>query len=50
MKIRKGDKIYVIAGKYKNLSEPREVTAVFPKKGKVLIKDVNIVTRHVKKQ
>lgn len=46
--IRKGDQVVVIAGDDKNLTSPKEVLAVLPLKGKVLVSGVNIVTKHVK--
>lgn len=47
MKIRKKDKVLVISGKYKGVKS--EVLTVFGKKDTVLVKDVNTVTKHVKK-
>ncbi|MCY6957371.1 50S ribosomal protein L24 [Clostridium brassicae] len=44
--VRRTDKVVVISGKDKGKTS--EVLAVYPKKGKVLIKDVNIVTKHMK--
>lgn len=45
-KIKKGDKIVVIAGKDKN--KTGEVLKVYPKDLKVLVQGVNIVKRHQK--
>lgn len=47
MKIRKNDKVQIIAGKYKGVKS--EVLRVFKKEETVLVKDVNTVTKHVKK-
>lgn len=44
--VRRTDKVVVISGKDKG--KVSEVLAVYPKTGKVLVKDVNIVTKHVK--
>ncbi|KOF57299.1 MULTISPECIES: 50S ribosomal protein L24 [Clostridium] len=44
--IRKQDSVVVISGKDKG--KIGEVLAVFPKKGTVLVKDVNIVVKHQK--
>ncbi len=46
--IKKGDQVVVIAGDDKNRSTPREVLAVIPEKSRVLVKGVNIVTKHEK--
>lgn len=46
MKIKKGDKIVVIAGKDKG--KTGTVTLAFPKKSQVLIDGVHVVTRHQK--
>lgn len=45
-RIKKNDLVRVITGKDKN--KEGSVIRVLPKKGKVLVKDVAIVTRHVK--
>jgi len=47
MKIKKGDKIIVIAGKDKG--QKGTVERVYPKQNKVLIPKINIYKRHVKK-
>ena len=44
--VRKKDTVMVISGKDKG--KIGEVLAVMPKSGKVLVKDVNIVTKHQK--
>ena len=46
LKIKKGDQVMVIAGDYKGTKG--EVMQVFPKKGRVLVEDVNIVKKHQK--
>jgi large subunit ribosomal protein L24 len=45
-KIRKGDKVVVLAGKDKG--KHGEVTKSLPKEGKVIVSGVNIITRHRK--
>lgn len=44
--VRRTDKVIVISGKDKG--KVSEVLAVYPKDGKILVRDVNIVTKHVK--
>jgi len=46
MKIRKKDKVKIIAGKDK--SREGTVEKVFPKKGKVLVSGINIYKKHAK--
>ncbi len=46
LKIKKGDKVKVIAGK--NSGEESVVLAVLPSINKVIVENVNMVTRHVK--
>lgn len=46
MKIKKGDKVQVIAGKDKGVVG--EVLAVFPETHKVAVEGVNILKKHVK--
>lgn len=48
LKIKKGDRVFVIAGAYKDLDRSREVLEVIPKKNKAIVEDVNIVKRHTK--
>ncbi len=45
-RIKKGDMVYVLTGKDKG--KKGAVIAILPKKGKVMVKDVAVVTRHVK--
>lgn len=44
--VRKKDTVMVISGKDKG--KTGEVLAVYPKTGKVVVKDVNVVTKHQK--
>ncbi|QAT41391.1 50S ribosomal protein L24 [Clostridium sp. JN-9] len=44
--VRKKDTVMIVSGKDKG--KISEVLAVFPKKGKILVKDVNVVTKHQK--
>lgn len=46
MKIKKGDQILVISGKYKN--KKGGVLRAFPKEGKIVVERVNLVKRHQK--
>lgn len=46
LKIKKGDKVEVIAGKDKG--KKGDVISVFPSTMKVLVKDINFVTKHIK--
>ena len=46
MHVRKKDTVMVISGKDKG--KIGEVLAVYPKTGKVIVKGVNIVTKHQK--
>ena len=48
MKIKKGDRVKVIAGS--NKGKEGEVLQVFPVKNRVIIEDVNIVKKHQKPQ
>ncbi len=45
-KIKKGDKVKVLAGEYKGTES--EVLRVFPEQGRVLVDDVNMVKKHQK--
>ena len=45
-KLRKGDKVVVLAGKDKG--KEGEITSVMPTKGKAIVDGVNIVIRHTK--
>lgn len=46
LNIKKGDTVYVISGKDKG--KTGKVLRVFPKKGKILVDGINIVTKHIK--
>lgn len=46
MKIRKGDRVLVIAGKDK--SKQGRVERVLPQENRIVIEGVNLITRHVK--
>jgi len=46
MKIRKGDMVKVIAGNSKG--KEGKVLAVYPKKNRVLVEGVNIISKHAK--
>jgi large subunit ribosomal protein L24 len=48
MHVKKGDTVQVIAGRDKG--KVGEIEAVLPKKSKVVVKGVNIRTKHVKPQ
>ena len=47
-RIKKNDTVIVLSGKDKD--KKGTVIEVLPKKGKVLVKDIALVTRHVKAQ
>jgi large subunit ribosomal protein L24 len=44
MKIRKGDQVYVIAGK--DVGKTGEVTRVIPERDRVIVDGVNVAKRH----
>lgn len=46
IRLNKGDKVIVLAGKYKG--QTGKVTAVHPKDNKVTVEGINIVKKHVK--
>lgn len=48
LKIKKGDKVVVIAGAYKNRSKVVEVLEVFPDKNRAIVEEVNIRKKHQK--
>lgn len=48
LKIKKGDRVFVVAGAYKDLDTAREVLEVFPAKQRVIVDQVNIVKKHLK--
>ena len=49
MKIRAWDKVEILSWKTKDKWVRAEVIKVFKDKNKVIVKDVNVVTKHVKK-
>jgi large subunit ribosomal protein L24 len=48
LKIKKGDRVVVISGAYKDRSKVREVLEVFPSENRAIVDQVNIVKRHTK--
>jgi len=46
MKIKKGDKVTIIAGKDRSKSGP--VLSIITEKNKVIVEGLNLITRHVK--
>lgn len=48
LRIKKGDKVVVIAGAYKDRSKVREVLEVFPEKNRAIVEDVRMVKKHMK--
>lgn len=48
LKIKKGDKVVVIAGAYKDRSKVREVLEVMPGKNRAVVDQVNIRKKHSK--
>ncbi len=50
MKIRTWDTVEVLSGKEKDRWVRSEVLKVFKDENKILVKDINVVTRHMKKQ
>nr|YP_009296346.1 ribosomal protein L24 [Sebdenia flabellata]AOM65281.1 ribosomal protein L24 [Sebdenia flabellata] len=44
--IKKGDTVKIISGKYKG--KTGEVTKIITKTGKIIIKNINIITKHIK--
>ena len=47
MKVKKGDRVVVLTGKDKG--KEGQVTAAFPRKGKVVVEGVNTATKHKKR-
>lgn len=47
-RIKKGDLVFVIAGKDRNLETPRRVLQVMPASERVLVEGANQVKRHTK--
>ena len=48
LKIKKGDKVVVIAGAYKDREKVREVLEVIPDKNRAIVDEVNMVKKHTK--
>ena len=48
MKIKKGDRVIVIAGAYKDRSTAHEVLEVLPEQNRVIVDEVNLRTKHSK--
>lgn len=48
LKIKKGDRVVVISGAYKDLDRPREVLEVIPDKNRAVVEDVNMAKKHTK--
>ncbi|NRB46473.1 MAG: 50S ribosomal protein L24 [Saprospiraceae bacterium] len=48
VKIKKGDKVVVIAGAYKDRSNVREVLEVIPEKNRAIVDQVNLRKKHSK--
>lgn len=48
LNIKKGDKVIVIAGDYKDMGTVRTVQEVMPEKDRVVIEDVNMRKKHMK--
>ncbi len=48
LKIKKGDKVVVISGAYKDSSKVREVLEVFPDENRAIVDQVNMAKKHTK--
>lgn len=48
LKIKKGDKVFVISGAYKDLERSREVLEVIPEKNRAIVDGVNLRRKHSK--
>lgn len=48
LKLKKGDKVVVIAGAYKDREKVREVLEVFPSENRAIVEEVNIRKKHRK--
>lgn len=46
--VKKGDKVVVVAGAYKDREKVREVLEVFPEKRRAIVDEVNMVKKHIK--
>jgi large subunit ribosomal protein L24 len=47
-RLKQGDKVVVISGAHKGAG-PAEVVKVIPEKSQVIVRDVNLVTKHLRK-
>ena len=47
-RIKKGDMVFVVAGKDRDLSTPRRVLQVMPARDRVLVEGANQVKRHTR--
>jgi large subunit ribosomal protein L24 len=45
-RIKKGEMVIVIAGKDRDLGQPRRVLQVMPRKNRVLVEGANMIKRH----
>lgn len=50
MKIRTWDKVLIMSGKEKDRGQEAEVLKVFTDTNKIIVKWINVATRHIKKQ
>ena len=48
LKIKKGDRVVVISGSYRDRSKVHEVLEVFPTENRALVDQVNMVKKHMK--
>ncbi len=48
LKIKKGDRVVVISGAYKDANKVREVLEVFPDQNRAIVDQVNIAKKHQK--
>jgi large subunit ribosomal protein L24 len=48
VRIKKEDSVIVISGKDRDLTKPRRVLQVLPRKERVLVEGVNLVKRHTR--
>lgn len=48
LKIKKGDRVVVIAGASKDLDKVREVLEVFPADNRAIVEQVNVAKKHAK--
>ena len=48
MKIKTGDNVILLTGKYEEKATAHKVIAVSPKEGKVIVEGANIVKKHVR--